>query len=558
MSALDWAVMAAAIFGIVIYGVVQSGKSKSVEDYLGGRQLGWMTVGLSVMATQASAITFLSTPGQGFESGMGFVQFYFGLPIAMVVVAAVFVPIYYRLEVYTAYEYLEKRFDVRMRLVGAALFLTSRGLAAGITIYAPSIVLSSILGWPLEVLNVAIGVLVIIYTVAGGTVAVSQTQKQQMIIIMSGMVLAAVLLAYRLPANVDLDAAAAVAGELGRMSPVNFELDFESRYNLWSGLAGGFFLALSYFGTDQSQVQRYLAGRSVVEGRLGLLFNGLVKIPMQAFILFVGVLLFVHHVFVQPPVFFDTAGWDKVPAVERAEVEADFAEAFEARKSAAEAFLGARDAGEGVSAARERLSAAGESVDAVREAAKKLVVAHGGEGEDTDHVFVRYVLAELPIGAVGLLIAVILSAAMSSTASELNALGTTTMVDFWRRLRGPGSGLGELRMSKLFTAGWGLVALAFASFASLFDNLIEAVNRLGSVFYGTILGIFLVAFMLKKVGARAVFVGAVVAEAVVVALFFTSELGYLWFNAIGCGVVMAVAWLFEQLLPQPETSVEGP
>lgn len=553
---LDWLVLGLTLTAIVTYGVLGSRRSSgSVNAYLrGGRELGWVTVGLSVMATQASAITFLSTPGQAFEEGMGFVQFYFGLPLAMIVVSAVFIPIFYRLDVYTAYEYLEKRFDARMRFIGAALFLTSRGLAAGITIYAPSIILSTILGWPIDVLNVGIGLLVIAYTVSGGTAAVSRTQKQQMIVIMTGMFLAAGMLLYRLPDEVGLDGAAAVAGALGRMEIVDFSFDFESRYNLWSGLAGGFFLALSYFGTDQSQVQRYLAGKDIVQSRLGLLFNGFVKIPMQAFILFVGVLLFVYHVFSPAPVFLNEAAWDSVDHARKPAVESRYRTAAEARRASALAFLAARDDGDEASllAARGALERAEAEVSAARSEAKSLLRSEGYEDtEDSDYVFIRFVLEALPSGIVGLLIAVILSAAMSSTASELNALGTTTMIDIWQRFgTAPKTEQKKVWLSKALTAMWGLVALAFASFASLFDNLIEAVNVLGSIFYGTVLGIFVVAFFLTRVGSQAVFVGAVVGQLTVLGLFFGTQLGFLWYNVVGCLVVAFVASVAQTVLPK--------
>lgn len=553
MTSLDWAVLFLTIAAIVTYGVWASRRTATVDAYLrGGRQLGWMTVGLSVMATQASAITFLSTPGQAFEEGMGFVQFYFGLPLAMVVVAGVFVPIFYRLNVYTAYEYLEKRFDVRMRMIGAALFLVSRGLAAGITIYAPSIILSSILGWSLNALNVAIGLLVIAYTVSGGTTAVSRTQKQQMIVIMAGMVVAGGILVASLPADVGLDQATALAGVLGHMEIVDFDLEWNSRYNIWSGLAGGFFLALAYFGTDQSQVQRYLAGRSVVEGRLGLLFNGFVKIPMQAFILYIGVLLFVYHIFVQAPVFFNESLWSKVEPTETKDgIERSYGDAFEARRHAALKYLEARNDGSELAEVTSDLRARHTEVLRLRGEAKDLVrtSAPVAEVEDADYVFVRFVLQTLPSGVVGLLIAVILSAAMSSTASELNALGATSMVDFWQRILGkPSTERSGLLISKCLTALWGGVALAFASFASLFDNLIEAVNVLGSIFYGTVLGIFVVAFFLKRVGARAVLVGTVVGQLVIFLLFLGSDLGFLWYNVVGCVVVAGVSAAMQPLI----------
>ncbi len=553
MTTLDWAVMGLTLFAIVLYGVVGAGRTKTVDAYLrGGRQLGFVTVGLSVMATQASAITFLSTPGQAYGHGMGFVQVYFGLPLAMIVVSAVFVPIYYRLGVYTAYEYLEQRFDARMRLIGASLFLVSRGLAAGITIYAPSIILASILGWPLDLLNLGIGLLVIVYTVSGGTEAVSKTQKQQMVVIMAGMFLAAFVLVGSFPPGVGADDATALAGALGRMRAVDVGFDPNQRYNLWSGLIGGFFLALSYFGTDQSQVQRYLAGRSVEQSRLGLLFNGFLKIPMQAFILWIGVLLFAYHVFQPPPPFFDEATWARVEAKEeKAEIEAAHASAFSARRAAAERFLAARTAGDDQSSAREALSAAQAAMDEARERAKALVVKSGAtqDPQDGDYVFIRFVLTALPSGIVGLLVAVILSAAMSSTASELNALGTTTLVDIWSRLKGPpASDRAGLWLARGFTALWGAVALAFASFASLVDNLIEAVNILGSLFYGTVLGIFLVAFFLPKVRGPAVFAGTVAGQVTVLWLYGFTGLGFLWFNVVGALVVAVVATAAEALL----------
>ena len=547
MTYLDWAVLVCTIVTIVGYGVLSSRRTSTVDGYLrGGRQLGWMTVGLSVMATQASAITFMSTPGQAFESGMGFVQFYFGLPLAMIVVSAVFIPIFYRLNVYTAYEYLEKRFDGRMRLIGASIFLVSRGLAAGITIYAPAIVLSSILGWELRVLNIVIGVLVIVYTVSGGTIAVSRTQKQQMIVIMTGMFVAAGALFWALPKNVDLDGATALAGALGRMDMIDYELRWDSRYNIWSGLAGGFFLQLAYFGTDQSQVQRYLAGKSVVEGRLGLLFNGLVKIPMQAFILYVGVLLFVFHVFVQPPVFFDEVKWAKVEQEQRKEVEASFEAAFKERRTAALAYLGARKNGEPLDELKTQLQTAQAHVEGVRLEARQSVERTRVSGEDADYIFIRFVLSTLPSGLVGLLIAVILSAAMSSTASELNALGTTTMVDIAERNWGAlETERHRLWLSKGLTAAWGGFAIVFASFASLFENLIEAVNVIGSLFYGPVLGIFVVAFFFSWVRGPAMFVGTVAGQVVVLALYFMSSLGFLWFNVGGCLVTICVALLAE-------------
>ncbi|MEL6545576.1 MAG: sodium:solute symporter [Myxococcota bacterium] len=558
MTALDWTVLAATLVTIVAYGVWKSRNISDTTSYLkGDKTLRWYTVGLSVMATQASAITFLSTPGQAYDDGMRFVQFYFGLPLAMVVISAFMVPMYYRLNVFTAYEYLEKRFDVRVRLLTAFLFLVSRGLAAGITIYAPAIILSSLLGWSLEITNVIIGVVVIVYTVLGGTQAVSQTQKQQMIVIMTGMVVAGLIVVAKLPTDVSLSDAARIAGALGRMDVVDFSFDLKDRYNLWSGLTGGFFLALAYFGTDQSQVQRYIASQSLTQSRLGLLFNGIFKVPMQFGILFIGVLVFVYYVFVQPPAFFNQAAVESVRgsaehAAALQEAEQRYHDAHTAQRIAAESFLQTDDS-TALKSAHQDLQAARQAVKDVVKAAKPET-----ESEDADYVFITFVINTLPAGLVGLLIAVILSAAMSSTASELNALGTTSMVDFYRRvIRPEADDKHYLRASKLLTVFWGGLALAFATFASLLDNLIEAVNILGSIFYGPILGIFLVAFFLKRIGSRAVLVGAVVGQAAVLACFAYSDVGFLWFNLVGCAVVMAVAAVAALALPQEAPTQPG-
>ncbi len=556
MSTLDWVVLLGTIITIVGYGAYKTRGAQSMQSYLkGGADLRWPTIGLSVMATQASAITFLSTPGQGFEDGMRFVQFYFGLPLAMIVICAVFIPIYYRLKVYTAYEYLETRFDAKVRYLGALLFLIQRGLAAGITIYAPAIILSSILGWSLQFTILGIGILVIIYTVSGGTKAVSQTQKHQMVVMMSGMIVAAFVIAHNLSDTVSLPHAVKVAGALGKMNVIDFSFDWNNRYNFWSGITGGFFLALSYFGTDQSQVQRYLTGRSVTESRLGLLFNGLFKIPMQTLILFIGVLVFIFYIFVQPPIFFNAPALQAARSTQVAPqlqaLEASYAEAFEAQKAAAGRYVQSLEAGQEDPAAKADLQAAAGVLTEHRVQAKALVAEALPETEtkDADYVFVSFVLHYLPSGLVGLLIAVILSAAMSSTASELNALGSTTVIDIYKRgFNRDASDAHTLWASKLFTAMWGLVALSFASFASLLDNLIEAVNILGSIFYGTVLGLFLVAFFFKRVTATPVFVAALVAQAAVALLFFTSSLGFLWFNVVGCGLVIIIASLLQPLL----------
>ena len=560
MSTLDWVVMLGTLAAIVLYGTWKTRGVQTSADYLRGTDLRWPTIGLSIMATQASAITFLSTPGQAYEDGLRFVQFYFGLPIAMVIICVFFVPIYYKLNVFTAYEFLEQRFDVRVRVLAATLFLIGRGLAAGITIYAPAIILSALLGWSLNALCLIIGVAVVAYTVTGGSRAVSQTNKQQMVVILVGILIAAVVIVTRLPDGVSLGTATSLAGALGRINPVDFGLDLNNRYTFWSGITGGLFLSLSYFGTDQSQVQRYLGGRSVAESRLGLLFNGLLKIPMQLLILFIGVLVFVFYLFEKPPVFFNQATLAAAhqtaqgPALEA--VETRWGVAFEARKGQAEALvqaLQAQDA-QAETAARAGLQATQATLDGVRKEAKALIkeALPKAELKDSDSIFVSFVLKYLPAGLIGLLLAVILAAAMSSTASELNALGSTTVVDVYRRLFRPhASDHHVLRASQFFTVLWGAFAIAFATFAALLDNLIQAVNILGSIFYGVILGIFLVAFFFKRVRATPTLIAALVAEAVVVTLFFTSDIGFLWFNVIGCVGVVALALGLQRAIPPP-------
>ncbi len=560
MTLLDWLVLIGTTATIVVWGVWRSrGQTTSAEYLRGNYEQRWTTIGLSVMATQASAITFLSVPGQAYEDGMRFVQFYFGLPIAMVIISAVFIPIYYRLNVVTAYEYLESRFDLKTRLFGAFLFLIQRGLASGITLYAPAIILSAILGWPLEPTIFAMGALVVLYTVTGGSKAVSQTQKQQMVVMMGGMVVAAIVIVWKLPQHVSLGRAVDVAGAFGRMNVVSFDFNVQDRYNFWSGITGGFFLALSYFGTDQSQVGRYLSGRSISESRLGLLFNGVLKIPMQFLILFVGVLVFVFYQFSTPPLLFNESLRTRVQATaqagELASIESKWSQVQGDKRAAVERFLAARDSGDasGEAASREQLRVTAEQAGTLRKDAKALVgrALPGAETKDSDYIFITFVKNWLPSGLFGLLIAVILAAAMSSIASELTALGATTTVDFYRRLVRPdASDRHVLVASKLFTVFWGVVAVAFASFASLLDNLIQAVNILGSIFYGTVLGIFLVAFFLKHIRGHAVFIAAVISQATVGALFFLTDIGYLWFNVIGCVLVIVLGLVLQVVLPR--------
>lgn len=551
MSALDWGVMLFVLLTIVAYGIYKSRINKNLQDYLkGGSTAGWSTIGLSVMATQASAITFLSTPGQAFESGLGFVQFYFGLPIAMVILCVTVVPIFYKLKVFTAYEYLEQRFDLKTRLLAAALFLVQRGLAAGITIYAPAIILSTILGWDLEYTILGVGTLVIIYTVSGGTKAVSLTQKWQMAIIMAGMFIAFGILINYITEQVSLSAAFQLAGIGGKMEIVNFDLDINNRYTFWSGITGGLFLMLSYFGTDQSQVQRYLSAKSVQESRLGLLFNGLLKVPMQFFILLCGVMVFVFYQLVPGPIHYNSAEAKLLNESEYkeeiAELNEDYAYFFEEKKKASLAYLDAEDPAV-KQRLKNRIDLIAEDQQKARETYKDYMKARDPEVEtkDSDYVFLTFILNYLPHGLIGLLLAVILSAAMSSTAGELNALGSTTTIDFYKRLsRKETTDAQQVRMSKWFTVFWGVAAIAFALFAYLVDNLIEAVNILGSLFYGTILGIFVVAFYLKKVGGKAVFISALISEAVVLTLYMTTDIGFLWFNVVGCMLVVLLCTIF--------------
>ena len=550
---LDWAVFVATVAFILGYGASRARGAEDVDAYFrGGRKLRWPTIGLSVMATQASAITFLSTPGQAYEDGLRFVQLYFGLPLAMVLICAVFVPIYRRLNLYTAYEYLEHRFDVRVRYLGALLFLIQRGLAAGITIYAPAIVLSSILGWSLEATTLGVGSLIVVYTVAGGVGVVGRSQKQQMIVMLLGMLFALGTVLRRVAPDASPLDAVRLAGALGRMNSVSFELDLSDRYNFWSGITGGLFLALAYFGTDQSQVQRYLAAPSVAESRLGLLLNGILKVPMQCLILFIGVMVYVFYLFTQPPISFNPSLLDRARqtshAGELSALEQRHERLFHAQRDAARVYLAMRDSGQDATHAKESLrSAAAESAE-LRGTAKELLkrAVPDAESNDTDYVLLTFVLRYVPSGFVGLLIAAILCAAMSSTASELTALGSTSTLDCYLRVRGePPSARHGLLVSKLFTAFWGLVAVSFASLAALLDNLVEAVNILGSLFYGTMLGLFLVGFFIRPIGATAVLLGAVVAEGCVLALFFTSNLGFLWFNVVGSVLVIVFAALFQ-------------
>ncbi len=548
MQSIDWIVLGITLLFIVLYGTWKTRGSKNVQDYLkGGNRAQWWTIGLSVMATQASAITFLSTPGQAFHDGMGFVQFYFGLPIAMVVICLVFIPLYHRLKVYTAYEFLENRFDLKTRILAAILFLISRGLAAGITIFAPAIILSAVLGWNLTLLNIIIGILVIIYTVSGGTRAVSITQKQQMAVIFAGMFIAFFLIISYLPDGITFSKALDIAGASGKMEVLDFSFDFENRYTVWSGLIGGTFLMLSYFGTDQSQVQRYLSGRSIREMRLGLLFNGLLKVPMQFFILLVGVMVFVFFQFNESPLNFNPIAGESMATSNLSEEYENLRKKknaiYESKQDLIDAYIISPEP-----ELKARIASANAEEREVREEAKGLItqVAEATETKietnDKDYVFIHFILNYLPRGLIGLLLAVILSAAMSSTASELNALASTTAMDLYRRGRKTEmSEMGMVRMSKWFTLAWGILAIAIACVAHLADNLIQLVNIIGSIFYGNVLGIFLIAFFLKTVKGNAVFTGALITQVIVIIGWWWDWMPFLWLNFFGCILVMSLA-----------------
>jgi SSS family transporter len=551
MSPLDWLVLFGTLGAIVAYGMWKTRGRQDMASYLrGGYQDRWTTIGLSVMATQASAVTFLSTPGQAYEDGMRFVQFYFGLPLAMIVLSVVFIPRYFSLRVYTAYEFLESRFDRKTRQLTAFLFLLLRGLSAGITLYAPAIILSVVLGWPLRLTCLCMGAVVILYTVAGGTRAVSQTQRHQMVVMLGGMVVAFIVIVMRLPASVSLRNAFHIAGTLGKLNIIDFSFDPSRRYTLWSGLLGGFFLAMAYFGTDQSQVQRYLAARSITESRLGLLFNGLVKVPMQFLVLLVGVMVCVYYQFNLPPVFFNQPELARVYQTPHAAHAAALERAHEAAFGRKRAEIERLDAAlrrhdeASIAAAEQAVRDSEATFAAIRGEMKQVLataVPHAAT-KDADYVFLSFVMRNLPRGIVGLLLAVIFCAAMSAVASELSALASTTVVDFYRRSLHPNaSDEHYVRAARWFTAGWGILALLFATLASLLDNLIQAVNILGSLFYGTVLGVFAVAFFLRRVQGTAVFCAALVSEALVLAIFLRTNIGFLWYNVIGCAGVMLIS-----------------
>jgi Na+/proline symporter len=554
VSFVDWVLMCGFLAFIAAYGTWKTRKTKDIDAFIrAGRSTPWYVVTLSIMATQASAITFISTPGQAYVDGMRFVQFYLGLPIAMIILSITAVPIFNKLNVYTAYEYLEKRFDLKNRLLGSILFLSQRGLAAGFTIFAPALILSVLLGWNINIAIFVMGGLVILYTTVGGSIAVNKTHIQQMIIIMVGMFAAFFMIIKLLPPDISLTDAAYVAGKLGKLNAIDFSFDLENRYTFWSGIIGGTFLMLSYFGTDQSQVQRYLGGSSITQSRMGLLTNGIVKVPMQFFILFTGAMVFVFFQFAAPPLFFNPVQEGVVKSGEYAEqykgLEESFGKLKEEKQFHIREMLAGIDNGNEseINSAEKKISEISEKEKLIRSEAVSLIkkTNPGADENDTNYIFLSFVINFLPVGLIGLVLAAIISASMSSTSAELNALASTTVIDIYKRLiKKDGSDSHYLKISKLATIFWGIYAIIFALFANQLGTLIEAVNILGSLVYGTILGIFLVAFYLKKIHGTPTFFSALLAEIIVIYCFIFTEIPFLWFNLIGCLLVIALSFLF--------------
>ena len=549
MSLVDWLVLSFTLIFIITYGIWKNYSHKNIKDYIkGGNKASWLTVGLSVMATQASAITFLSTPGQGFNDGMGFIQFYFGLPFAMIIICIFFIPVYHKLNLFTAYEFLEKRFDLKTRTLTSILFLIQRGLAAGITIYAPAIILSVVLGWNLKSLVVIIGLLVILYTMLGGTKAVNVTQKYQMFIIFSGMITAFIFIIQSLPDNIKFSNALQLAGINEKLNMLDFSFDLENRYTFWSGITGGLFLALSYFGTDQSQVQRYLSAKSLKESQRGLMMNGFLKIPMQFFILLIGVLVFIFFQYEKAPIHFNPYIVEKVN-------ESNYKDAFNALERANEIIHLQKNEqlneknffyDEKMQAKYLKLE---KKFQENRSKAKKIVekIEPKLETNDKDYVFIYFIINYLPKGLIGLLLAVILSAAMSSSASEINALSAITLVDLYKRFKSHQREKHYVWAGKLFTLIWGAIAIGFALVGNLFENLIQLVNIIGSLFYGTILGIFLVAIFIKSVKSKAIFISAIISELIILFIFYNDWVSFLWLNFIGGILTVANSLLIQKI-----------
>jgi len=564
MRPLDWIVLITALVSMVLYGLYRGRGSNTVDRYLlAGKTMPWYAMALSIIATQASAVTFISTTGQSYVDGMRFVQAYFGLPLAMVVICATVVPIFHRARIYTAYEYLEQRFDSKTRTLASMIFLCQRGLSAGLTLYAPAIVLSIILGWPERTTTILMGTMVITYTVLGGIKAVTWSNVQQMYIIFLGLVIALVTVVMLMPASVSFGDAMFLAGKAGRLNAVTTNFDWNDRFNIWSGLIGSTFLFLSYFGCDQSQVQRYLTGRSIAQSKLSLLFTAVVKIPMQFFILFIGAMVFVFYLFVQPPVLFQRAELDRIQQVGEFQPMAEqYNRAFEDRRQAALALVEAHHARDSTAVGRRiaEYRAAQKEIDGARSEAAKLVERTGGEKDfsDTNYIFLSFVTSHLPAGIVGLLIAVIFAAAMSASSGEINSLATVTVVDLYRRyVRRAASDRHYLAASRWATLFWGIYAVTFAGWGSRLGSLIVAVNVVGSLFYGSLLGCFVLALAFRRVGGTATFVGMLAGEAAIFWAFLFTGMSYLWYNVIGCVVVVATALAITYLAPGATATTPG-
>jgi len=558
MSSIDWIVLILTLLSIVLYGLYKSKNVKNIDGYiLGDRSLPWYTVGLSVMATQASAITFLSAPGLAYSSGMSFVQFYFGLPLAMIVLCITFVPIFHKLKVYTAYEFLEKRFDVKTRVLTAILFLIQRGISTGITIFAPAIILSTILNIDLTVTTLSIGALLLIYTVYGGTKAVSYTQLLQMSIIFGGLLLAGVLVVQLLPEHIGFTEALHIAGKSGKTNAIDFTLDLDNQYTVWTGLIGGFFLQLSYFGTDQSQVGRYLTGSSVKESRLGLLMNGLLKVPMQFSILLIGILVFAYYQYHTPPLFFNEQETTKL---EQSAYKADYQKIMQSHeKISAEKTLVVNELTDAlakkedakIDGIRDRLAAYNNQEKELRADLVDLMKKNDSAADtnDNNYIFLKFVTDVFPKGLIGLLIAIIFLASMGATASAINSLSSTSVIDIYKRFVNKDANEKHyLNASRIATAFWGVFTIAIALYSSKLGNLLEAVNILGSLFYGTILGIFLVAFYIKRIGGKAVFLAAILSEIIVVGIWRLDVVAFLWLNLIGCVFVITLGLILQELM----------
>ena len=557
MHLVDWFFLIGTLLFIAIYGVWKNNQHLSIKSYLkGDNKARWWTIGLSVMATQASAITFLSTPGQAYEEGMGFVQFYFGLPFAMIIICLFFLPVYKKLKVYTAYEFLENRFDLKTRTLTAILFLIQRGLAAGITIYAPAIILNVVLGWDFKILVIIIGLMVVFYTFLGGTSAVNVTQKQQMSIIIIGLISAFIVALFKIPESINFSEVLKLASYNEKLNILNFDIDIKSRYTFWSGITGGLFLALSYFGTDQSQVQRYLSGKSLKESQIGLIMNGFLKVPFQFFILLLGVMVFIFYQYETPPIHFNPKNINEIKNSKYANDFLTVKKQFTSTQTKKKQLLLESNFFDNEGLKNEYIKLEKKNKEQ-RKKVKELILKNNinASTNDRDYVFITFIINHLPKGIIGLLLAVIFAAAMSSTASELNALSATTLIDLYKRHKPNLTQIHYVNMAKVFTLLWGIIAIIFALSGNLFENLIQLVNIIGSIFYGTILGIFLIAIFIKKIGSNPVFFAAIISELIVISLYYLDFFGYLWLNVIGTFLTISISFIIQKSIYKPKSSI---